>query len=193
MNRALLPIFLIIISIAGFFMWVNPQYTIVKGLMSQSKDSDSALASVATLETTKAKLVDTENSFNQADLAKLQKLLPDNVDNIRWFLDIQGIASRYSISVQDISVADQNQKTSTTKTIGSSNKPYGQMALSFSVSTTYENLISFLKDLEQSLRIVEIKSISFTADNKNPDRYRVYLGVNAFWLNPISATTLNSK
>jgi Tfp pilus assembly protein PilO len=174
-------------------MWVNPQYAIVKDYMAQSKDSDSALASVASLETMKATLVDKENSFNQADLDKLKKLLPDNVDNIRWFLDIQGIASRYGVTIQDISVADQAQKTTTTKTIGSSGKPYGQMALSFSVSTSYENLISFLKDLEQSLRIVEIKSLSFTADNKTPDRYKVSLGVNAFWLNPKTATTLTSQ
>jgi hypothetical protein len=102
---------------------------------------------------------------------------------------MQGVASRYSTSIQDISVADQGQKVSSAvQAIGPSGKGYGQMVLSFSVNISYENLGLFLKDLENSLRVVEIKSLSFTADNKNPDNYKVSLGINAFWLNPNTAT-----
>jgi Tfp pilus assembly protein PilO len=193
MNRALLPLILIIIAVAGFFMWINPHYENVKLLTAQLGDSNNALAKVQELESVKASLVDKENSFKQDDLTKLQKLLPDNVDNIRLFLDIQGIASRYGTSIQNISVADQGQKTTATQAIGPSGKAYGQMTLSFSVTTTYENLSSFLKDLEDSLRLVEINSLSFTADNKTPDKYQVSLGIKTFWLNPTSPTTLTSS
>lgn len=188
MNRVLLPLILIIIAIASVFFWINPHYANVTVLRVESRDSSDALAQVDELESVRASLVDKENTFAQEDLKKLQKLLPDNVDNIRLFLDIQGIASRYGTSIADISVADQTQKTSGAKTIGPSNKPYGQMTLSFSVNTTYENLGLFLKDLEKGLRLVEIKSLAFTADNKNPNRYKVSVGINAFWLNAKSAT-----
>lgn len=190
MNRALLPIVLIIISVITFFVWINPQYTNVKALQAQLSDSNDALESVQELESTRASLVDKENAFKQEDLTRLQKLLPDNVDNIRLFLDIQGVASRYGTSIQDISVASQSTSASAStganagaQAIGPSSKQYGQMALSFSVNTSYENLNLFLKDLEKSLRIVEIKSIGFAADNKNPNVYKVSVGINAFWLN----------
>lgn len=194
MNRILLPLVLIIISIAAFFMWINPHYKNVKALGVQLTESNGALGQVAELESVRASLVDKENSFSQGDLAKLQKLLPDNVDNIRLFLDMQGVASRYSTSIQDISVADQGQKASaTTQAIGPSNKQYGQMVLSFSVNISYEKLNDFLKDLENSLRIVEIKSLAFGVDNNNPNNYKVSLGLNAFWLNPKSATKATSS
>ena len=194
MNRALLPILLVIISIIAFFMWINPQYANVQTLWTQQSQTNTALAQVAELQSVRASLVDKENSFNQADLAKLQKFLPDNVDNIRLFLDMQGVASRYGTSIQDISVANQGQSsTATTQAIGPSNKSYGQMVLSFSVNISYENLSLFLKDLEDSLRLIEIKSLGFTVDNKAPDTYKVSVGLDAFWLSPIPTTNITTQ
>jgi Tfp pilus assembly protein PilO len=175
-----------------FSWWTNPHYTNIKVLGTQLNDSNDALARAQELESVRASLMDQENSFKQDDLAKLQKLLPDNIDNIRLFLDIQGVASHYGTSIQDISVADQGQKTSSAQAIGPSDRQYGQMALSFSVETSYENLNLFLKDLEKSLRVVEIKSLGFTVDNKDPDRYKVSVGINAFWLNS-KPTTITSS
>ena len=186
MNRVLIPLLLIIVAISSFFFWINPQYANVQLLQTKLSQSNSALASVAELESTRAKLVDQENNFSESNVTKLNKLLPDNVDNIRLFLDIQGIASRYGTSIADISVADPSQKT-TTQSIGPSSKQYGEMTLSFSITTSYENLNLFLKDLEKGLRLVEIKSLSFIADNKNPNRYKVTVGINAFWLNSTAA------
>src|ERR1035437_7523461 len=141
MNRALLPLILIILSVTGFFMWVNPHYENIKVLKAQMVDSDSAMANLKQLESAKLRLQNAESNFAKADIDKLQKLLPDNIDNIRLLLDIQGIASHYGVSIQDISVADQGQKTTTpsAQAIGPSNKQYGQMALSFSVGMSYEN------------------------------------------------------
>jgi Tfp pilus assembly protein PilO len=189
MNRTLLSVILLIISIAAFFWWVNPRYENAKILSAQLSSSNSALASAKELESLRASLVDKENSFKQEDLAKLQKLLPDNVDNIRLFLNIQGVAARYGTSIQDISVAGQDQKTTGTQAIGPSDKQYNQMTLSFSISTSYENLGLFIKDLEKSLRIVEIKSLSFVADNKNPNHYKVAIGINTFLLGSTVTTT----
>jgi len=184
MNRLLLPLLLIIIAIASFFWWINPHYTNVQLLQTQLGQSNSALDSMSELESVRAGLIEKQDSFDATNIAKLQKLLPDNVDNIRLFLDIQGIASRYGTSISDIAVADQNQKSSSSQQpIGPSGKQYGQMMLSFSITTSYENLSLFLKDLEKGLRLVEIKSLSFTADNKNLNKYKVSVGINAFWLN----------
>jgi Tfp pilus assembly protein PilO len=193
MNRALLPILLIIIALITFFWWTNPHYENVKLLQTQLGESNAALARAQELEDVRKKLVDKENTFSQSDLAKLQKFLPDNIDNIRLFLDVQGVASRYGTSIQDISVADQGSKIASTQAIGPSDKQYGQMALGFSINISYENLSLFLKDLEKGLRIVEIKSLSFATDDKNPNLYKVSVNVNAFWLNAKTKTTITSS
>ena len=192
MNRVFLPLLLIIASIAAFYFWINPHYTNVQALQVQLSQSNDALDKVAQLETVKSSLVDKENAFNSSDLDKLKKLLPDNVDNIRLFLDIQGIASHYGTNIADISVANQGTNSGSTQAIGPSSSQYGQMVLSFSITTSYENLNLFLKDLEKSLRLVEIKSLAFTADNKNPNTYKVSIGINTFWLSSKPATTLTS-
>ncbi len=183
MNRTLLPLILIIISITAFFMWINPHYQNVKTLQSQLAESNDALAKFAQLDSLRASLVDKENALDPAGLDKLKKLLPDNIDNIQLFLDIQGVASRYGTSIGDISVPDQSSQSSSGGAIGPTGSQFGQMALAFSVNTSYDNLLLFLGDLEKSLRIVEIRSIAFASDDANPNTYKVTLGINAFWLN----------
>ena len=194
MNRALVPIFLIIVSIAGFFMWINPHYANVQALNAELKQSQDALAQAQQLDTVKNSLMAKKDSFNADDLDKLQKMLPDNVDNIRLFLDLQGVASHYNTSITDIAAGDTGQQKASTSAqpIGPSDKQYNQMALSFSIAISYEDLILFLKDLEKSLRIVEIKSISFAADNANPDHYKVSVSINASWLNSKTSAVTSS-
>ncbi len=197
MNRSLLSIILIIISIAAFFMWINPHYANTKTLGTQLSQSNDALAKIQQLETVRSALVDKENSINPEDLAKLQKLLPDNFDNIRLLIDMQGVASRYGITIQDITIGN-NQQTPNSATagaaqaIGPSGKSYGQMSLSFSVKTSYENLLSFLQDLQNSLRIVEIKSLAFNAEDATPNSYTVKMAINAFWLSSTNSVATGS-
>ena len=42
------------------------------------------------------------NTFSKTDLDKLNKILPDNVDNIKLILDIQRIAQTYGMDIQNI-------------------------------------------------------------------------------------------
>lgn len=187
MNKTLLGIGLLIISVSAFFMWINPHYGTVKILKAELADSKSALAQAQELDSIRDKLVEKENSFSLSDVAKLKKFLPDSVDNIRFIIDMQGIASHYGLAIGDISVGDTAKTTSSGAAIGPSSKQYGETQLGFSVATSYENLISFLKDIEKSLRVMEIKSLSFNVDNKSPNVYKVSITVGAFWAQKASS------
>ena len=195
MNKTLLGIGLLILSIAGFFMWVNPHYSNVKTLKSQLADSTLALSRAEQLGAIRSRLVDQENSFAQSDLAKLQNLLPDSVDSVRLVINMQNIASRDGLVLKNIGI-DGSKKTSPSNSSNSyssgiaspSGKQYGEIQLSFSVTATYENMITFLQDLERSLQVVEVKSLSFSVDSKNPNLYTVSINVSTFLLNKSSSS-----
>ena len=185
MNKNLLAVGLLIVSVAAFFMWVNPQYAIVKTSTAELNDSKSALAQAQELDSVRSQLSDKENSFSQEDMAKLQKMLPDSVDSVRFIIDMQSIAARQGLAVQDIAVNDVGSASaaSSATALGPSGKPYSETQLGFSITTTYEKLLSFLGDLEKNLRLVEIKSLSFTADDVHPNIYKVSMTLSTFWLN----------
>ena len=107
---------------------------------------DEALDNSKALEAERDKLTQKYNSFNPEDLSRLQKLLPDNVDNIRLILEIEKIASPYGMALKDVkyNVSDQDTVASPVAAAikggkNSLNKDYSVWDLEF--STTCPHLV----------------------------------------------------
>ena len=174
MFRFLVPIILIGTSIAGFMMFTSPFYGQVSAYQAQIKSYNEALNNSITLENQKDTLTKKENTIDPEDMARLQKLLPDNVDNIRLILEIGEIARPYGMTLEDVKYdasKKDNQTPTGTQVIKNAttdqsaiNNNYGSMELSFSVAGSYDNFLKFTHDLESNLRIVDITSIDFSSD-----------------------------
>ncbi len=119
------------------------------------------------------------------NIAKLQKLLPDNVDNIRLILEIEGVASPYGMTLKnvkyDTTPTDTTISNNPTTVAKNSNSDYSTWNLEFSTTGTYSNFLNFIQDLEKNLRIVDISSIDFSSNtggavgpNLNPNSLSTY-------------------
>lgn len=177
-----MPIILIAISITVFFTFTNPIYSNITTLKAQAASYNTALDNEKALEGERDVLTSKYNAINPDDLDRLQKLLPDNVDNIRLILEIGQIALPYGMTLTDVKYdtgdTSANSSTSTTGTAttpapttiqggapsGPVHQDYGVLNLSFSTSGTYDNFINFTKDLESNLRMIDISSIQFSSD-----------------------------
>lgn len=174
-----MPIILIALASTLFFVFTNPIYNDVSVLRAQMASYNEALNNSKTLDSERDSLTAQYNQMNPDDLSRLQKLLPDNVDNIRLILEIEQIAAPYGMSLTNIKYdasSDTNSAGSTANgtiiqggstNTSASSKSYGVFNLEFSTSGTYDNFINFTKDLENNLRIVDISSISFSSDASN--------------------------
>jgi Tfp pilus assembly protein PilO len=197
--RFITPIILIIISITLFFSFTNPLYNDISSLKTEVTSYNEALDNSKALENERDKLTAKYNAISPDNLMKLQKLLPDNVDNIRLILEIEQIALPYGMALKDVKYNVTNTNTTTPATgvvqgggaTDLSNKDYGIFDLEFSVSGSYDNFINFTKDLESNLRIVDISSIDFSSDNVNantnsktpsPEVYKYDFKIKTYWL-----------
>lgn len=191
MSRLIVPIILIGIAIAGFFTFTNPIYQSISTLKETTASYNEALTNSKTLETEKEKLSNKYNSIAISDLDKIQKFLPDNVDNIRLILEIEKIATPFGMVLKDVKYDTASTQTTvspvgaTTKIV---NKNYGTWNLEFSTSGTYDNFVNFTKNLEKNLRIVDIVSIDFSSNTpmgSNPSLSEIYkynFKVKTYWL-----------
>ena len=100
--RLIMPIVLIGISIAVFFLFFNPIYNNIGELRAQVASYDEALKNSKKLENERDKLTAKKNAIDVENLAKLQKLLPENIDNIRLILEIEKMASPYGMALKDV-------------------------------------------------------------------------------------------
>jgi hypothetical protein len=187
----ILPIILIASSFAVFFGYVDPNY---KGPIDQSssdynkagvvflKDElakyDNILQSSTKIVSQRDKLIAKRNNISTSDEARLEKLLPSNIDNIRLIIEISKIAEGRNLVAKNISVGDMSQTS--TETIGQSSTPYGTLSLKFTVNSSYSNFLNLLRDLESNLRLLDITDISFSSTDNVFYDFTVTL--DTYWL-----------
>ncbi len=176
MIRFVLPVILVGIGVVVFFTFSSPIYNDIIQLRVQAASYNDALSNSKALEIERDKLTTKDNSIKPEDKIKLQKLLPENIDNIRLILEIEQIALPYGMVLKDVkyNVTPADTAKGTTggevatvqggATISENLKDYGVWDLEFSSTGTYGNFLNFIRDLEKNLRIVDISSIQFSSD-----------------------------
>jgi Tfp pilus assembly protein PilO len=186
MIRFIFPTILIIASIVIFVGYTNQNYKEMKELKTLQASYNDALSNSRKLLEVKGALTEKYNSLSDDDRDRLMKLMPDNVENIKLILDIQKIASQYGMLPRDVKfdTVAQVQKDGplTPQQAQDQNKPYGSFDLEFSVSGTYGNFLSFLRDLEKSLRLVDIISVSFSSSEGGSSVYKYTFKIRTYWL-----------
>lgn len=212
MMRFIMPIILLAIAVSVFFVLANPIYNStnplspgIVQLRAQSVSYDDALSNSVLLEQERDKLVAKKNSMSIDNLSKIQKFLPDNVDNIRLILEIEEIAKPYGMTLKDVkyNVATSKTTENTGTTVqggGVTNevpKDYGIFDLEFSTTGTYDNFINFSKSIENNLRMVDISSVAFSSNDvttpgvgasglgtktNSPEVYKYDFKIKTYWL-----------
>lgn len=164
--------------------YTNPTYQNIKNLSAQAASYDSALSKAQELHTLRDQLLAKRNSFSADSIDKLQHILPDNVDNIRLIIDINNIAARHNLSLNNVNLGDiggNAQSASNSTAIQGQTSAVGSVDVGFSVSTAnYDDFLAFLQDLEHSMRIVDVQKITFTTSDSKTTSYSMI--VRTYWL-----------
>lgn len=192
MFKIIFPILLLGTSGLMLFMFTNPNYEKIQAKKVELASYNEALDNSKLILGQKDKLLSIVNEIPEEQKLKLEKLLPSNIDNIRLILEINNIAKRYGVILRAIEFGSTPQAVPKTA-IGQKapanapdlgNSDYGTVTLGFTMVASYPTCVSFLKEIETSLRLVEIKSVIFDApmSSQDKDLYTFRIELNTFWL-----------
>ncbi|MBI1975446.1 MAG: type 4a pilus biogenesis protein PilO [Candidatus Vogelbacteria bacterium] len=177
MRRLLGPFVLIILAIGLYYFFTRPILAEVRALHDEQASFDQALNNAKELQAVRDALRDRYNSISRVNLQKLDRLLPDSIDNVRLIIDIENIARRHGLAPRSVAIKESEARPGTAADDG---RPYHSVVLAFSVTGTYETFKRFLADLERSLRLVDVVGISFSAAEDPVYTYQVSL--RTYWL-----------
>lgn len=153
----------------------------IRALLTRQAELNDALTTAKAVGARVNELSGVYNSFPAADLARLDELLPDHVDNIQLIIDVNGIAKKNGMAIKNVKVATAETSDNLTRpVITVPDARLAAMLLSFSVTGTYEAYKRFIFDLSSSLRIIDISSVSFATDERGIYTYNVSL--KTYWL-----------
>jgi len=190
MMRTIISLIGIIAAGAMFFLFTQPTYDKVKVANASIAQYDAALEKASELQARKQELLSRYNAFNPTDREKLEKLLPDHVDNVRLILDLDSLAGKHNIAVQNVVVSGQTGAVGTQSAvgaIGASKQKYDSLTLTFTTQGTYQTFQEFMADLELSLRIVDLVSLKIASITSSDARaaeplYTYTLTIRTYWL-----------
>jgi hypothetical protein len=189
--KNILAILLIVASVGIFYMLVEPTYQEIKVARAEKVEYDKAMNNSTAVTERKGMLEIKYNEMPPSDVERLEKFLPDSIDNIRLIIEIDKRAQIYNMVLRDTRVAEIHPDASSLEAAlaGASGNGslYGTGELSFTVTGTYEAYVSFVKDLENSLRLIDITAVTVTAKDsvakdEQPDSYEFKTTIKTYWL-----------
>jgi len=187
MNIRTLSIVALLAAAGIFFGYVSPKWSgdIASTKISIASD-DQALAAAADFTTRQNALASERNKIDPAKLARLAVLLPDSVDNVGIILDLDALAAHNGLSLSDINVKSGTGNSSSASSQNgaavpvSGASPVDSVDLSLSAVGTYSALQSFLKEVEKSERLLDVRDISVKGSDTGVYGYQMTLRL--YWL-----------
>lgn len=141
------------LSVFGFFVMVLPEYDGImsaRELLDERKnrltERSALIAQVATL--------DSQYDQNVSNISKLDVLLPTNKQPDQVVSGIQDIVSQSGLILSEMSITDASTQQS--------DAPYKSIVVSLRFFGRYEQFFSFVRLLEQSLRLYDIQSLNIS-------------------------------
>jgi hypothetical protein len=185
--KFLTPFVYIALAVTLFFMVIKPEYDEIKKINIRIAENNRLLQLASELRTNQDSLQKRNVAIGQDERRILERILPDAVDNVKLILDIQNLDK--TIVVKNIGIAGETENSNAALTGSrsknlSGNDKYGSIQLSFSFSTNYENVKSFIRKLEDSLRLVDITELKISSSNTTDAirQYNVGVKLNTYWL-----------
>ncbi|MEK9153899.1 MAG: hypothetical protein AAB798_00340 [Patescibacteria group bacterium] len=192
MTKIIFSITWLAISGGILFLFTQPTYDDAKALEQKIEEYNQALDKASELQQLKQSLLSRYDTFNPADIDRLHKMLPDHVDNVRLVLDIDNLASKNGMAIQNVVISDQSSKEGASGVIGvigGGKQKHDSLTLKFSTSGTYQNFAILLQELEASLRVVDLVSLGMDRETssqsgiKSPEpTYRYNITIRTYWL-----------
>lgn len=184
MFKLLFPIVMIIAAIVGFFTFTKPMYVEAKANNARLEKISDAMKKAKQLSDIRDRLTEKYNQISRQDLDRIRKMLPDSVENIGLIIELNNIANSKGVELVSPTISGGTNGAAPTgaTALSSDGKKYGSIGMTFSVTTTYDKFITFLEELENSLRLVDITSLSFSSPDERTGISTFNVGLQTYWL-----------
>ncbi|MEI6305065.1 MAG: hypothetical protein WCP09_03580 [Candidatus Taylorbacteria bacterium] len=199
MNRNIIATILVVLAVGIYFTVTKTMLDEAKAIQVVNAQYTTAMNSADQLIKVRDQVLKDYNNLSTEDRERLNKMLPNTVDNIRLVIDLNNVAQQHGFSLKNIrataasagSAAKGGSSPSTltpTQQINMNNNSNTNIAapvldtvsVSFSLSAPYLQFINFMQSLEANLRVMDLTHMTMTANDTGTYDYSVEF--RTYWL-----------
>ncbi|OHA84420.1 MAG: hypothetical protein A2937_01650 [Candidatus Yonathbacteria bacterium RIFCSPLOWO2_01_FULL_47_33b] len=223
MIKPILSLIVIVFSIAFGVFYSKPAYDDIKNARADIEKLDKTAQSTSEIKDIIEQTGKSLSAVDADDLARFDVFLPETLDGIRFANNLQHIGSANGLILSDIKVEQkekektQEKSASTQPTPGTVSKvlaidrpiadattpaakggteakeKFLATKASFTFATTYSGFLLFLNDMEKSLGLINITSLSFKELAASGDEKATQKGVPPLYQFNIEIETYSLK
>lgn len=185
MKRTLTPLLSIIVAVLVIVFITKPKYEEVKMVRTETDEYRVATEKYAVYNAKIQELLLIRDSVNLKDKERLETLAPSELDVTHLLVDLENMAIRSNISVENVEVLDKIHGSSgvrgrQTESVEPSSEEMQFAEVTLSLSGTYINFKNFLKTVETSLTLMEVTKM--TLNQKEGDEYSFNVTIRTYAL-----------
>ncbi len=190
MNRNITALILIVIAVAIYFTYTQGQIDTDKSIIAVNDQYTTAIANSMTLRSIRDSVQKDYNNISLDERNRLDSMIPSSIDNIHLIVDVTKLANRSGFALKNIRadvISDTASGAPSTLVTASSSQlnllptmSLAKVKLTFDATAQYDKFISFMQDLEKSLRVMDITKLSMKANDSGV--YDFSVEVNTYWL-----------
>lgn len=219
--KNIVPILMIVAAVWASLGYLRPKYAVIQQLRSEKGEYELALENDDRARARRGHLIEARGAFPPEQWERLQKMLPPSAEGVQIARDISGIADIFDITLTGINFKEGESAEGQSAPTPFSGPEYVPqptsesgfpapaapafvstpsltskiLELSFGFETDYANFLRFLRELERSLGLIDVRTITIAraaaADIESeesgelviPDqRYTFQLTVHTYWV-----------
>jgi dsDNA-binding SOS-regulon protein len=189
--KILFNILLIGAAVGIFFMpkyGISAKYSDIKIVNIEVEEYDKANDSAKKLTEKRDELTNTFNSFSDSQKARLVTFLPDNIDPIRFILEMEGVGKKLGMPIKNARYSQTKVLSNPDQKLSDTESTHGVFTFEFSTEGSYDNFIRLLGQLESSLRLIDVTNITISSaavantQNAPADFFTYQVKLQTYWL-----------
>lgn len=190
MNKNITATILVVLAVGVYLTFTRDKWVEVKAVQTVNGQYSKAIENANRLIRVRDDVLAKYNAITVADQDRLDKMLPNTVDNIRLIIDLNSVAGRRGVNLSNVK-ASASSEASAMNEAGTASFVSAEpgliptpvldtVNLSFGVSAPYREFVAFMRDLEANLRVMDLTHLSVAVGEGGTYDFGVEL--KTYWL-----------
>jgi len=189
MSQVLVPLALLISAVGLYFSYISPTYDSLVQHEAFITRLEAAKGQYDTFLAKKSELTGKNMSISKDSLANLEKIMPDEVDSVRFIIDLDAIARANGMSISEFSLPTGGAAEAAPVVEGGGAGPrFTKEEFAVALTGDYQNFKGFLGNIESSLSLMTVTQVAVDAsgdgESAAPGMYEYQVAFQTYELLP---------
>lgn len=143
-----------------YFYYIKPELVVISQKKAEYTKYKDVVDQVKDIKTLKDDLTNKYQSISVEDISKLDQIIPQKFDPVLFANDLNELSIKNSLKLDQLRISYQRSEEKVNQDAQVGDKVYKEITASFNLKGDYAKFLGFLKELETSLRLIDVTSLS---------------------------------